>query len=285
MTKNEVLEHLQGLGFAESEARAYLALLEGGTLTGYQLARAAGIPRPNIYPVLDRLQARGIVNRVEVKDGARYVALPAEEMLDRLGRNMSSRIQEARSALKDLGEAASPEQVWNLHGYAPVIDRARSMIGRAEARIIVGNWSNEAAGLAQAMSEAEARGVQVTTLCIQACPQECGGCRGEIYRYPVAPETAGRWLVLSVDNEELLVAEITPDGEATAAVTRLGVLVSLSSQYLTNAIAAAEIARSLGPGMIGMLDGRARRALEGAGLAAGGSSWIERILKAVGAAP
>ncbi len=285
MTLNDLLTEMQGLGFSEYEARAYATLIERGPMTGYQLARATAIPRPNIYPVLDRLQLRGAVGRAEVKGGTRYVALPAEAMLDRIGREMSGRLERARDALRGVQQAASPEVVWNVEGYEAVMNRALALADRARERVLVGNWSNEARALSAAMSAATARGVQVTTLCIQGCPQECGGCRGEIYRYPVAPETAGRWLVLSVDDNELLVAEMTPDGEARAAVTRLNVLVSLSSHYLRNAIAAAEIARSLGPGMTDMLDDVARSALEGAGLATGGAPWIARILKVVGRAP
>ena len=45
---------LERLGFTEYEARAYLTLLGRNPLTGYELAKLSGIPRPNVYPVLDR---------------------------------------------------------------------------------------------------------------------------------------------------------------------------------------------------------------------------------------
>lgn len=285
MTANDLLSEMQGLGFSEYEARAYVTLLERGQLTGYQLAKATGIPRPNIYPVLDRLQVRGVAARIDVKGGTRYVALPAEAMLDRIGREMSGRLERAKEALRGVQETPSSEVVWNVEGYEAVMNRALALVDHAREQILVGNWSREASALSAAMSAATARGVRVTTLCIQGCPEECGGCRGEIYRYPVVPEQKGRWLVLSVDDEELLVAEMTPDGDARAAVTRLNVLVSLAGHYLRNAIAAAEIARSLGPRMMEMLDAGARSALQGAGLATGGAPWIARILKVVGRAP
>jgi hypothetical protein len=44
---------LQDLGFTEQEARAYQALLQHNPVTGYELAKVSGIPRPNTYPVLE----------------------------------------------------------------------------------------------------------------------------------------------------------------------------------------------------------------------------------------
>ena len=43
---------MQVLGFTDYEARAYLALLQRHPQNGYELAKASGIPRPNIYSVL-----------------------------------------------------------------------------------------------------------------------------------------------------------------------------------------------------------------------------------------
>lgn len=280
---NEASENLQALGFGEYEARAYLSLLQKGPLTGYQLARASGIPRPNVYPVLDRLQERGAVSRIEVQDGARYVALPAEEMLSRLGREAGIRLEKAREAIAGLEGAPEAAQVWNIQGYELMLDRAREMIESADQRLLIGIWSNESRVLAAALAEAESRGVALTMLCIQGCPDECGGCRGDVYRYPLAMDARERWLVVSADERELLVGQVAPDGTAAAAVTRMEVFVAVGSHYLRNAVAAAEIARSLGPRMIEALDERAVRALRSAGLAAGAATWLDRMLAASGA--
>ena len=48
---------LQELGFSEYEACAYQALLQQNPVTGYELAKVSGIPRPNIYPILQKLEA------------------------------------------------------------------------------------------------------------------------------------------------------------------------------------------------------------------------------------
>jgi hypothetical protein len=147
--------------------------------------------------------------------------------------------------------------------------------------LLVGLWSYESRRLAEAFDRAQSRGVSIATLCIQGCPDECGGCRGQIYRYRLADGGPARALVLVRDDGQLLAGNVSADGNASAAVTTQGALVSTAAQYLRNAIAGAEIVRSLGPRLNELLDAQALEALQGAGLAARGASWLDGMLVAV----
>ena len=284
-TTGKAIEHLQEVGFGEYEARAYATLVQRGPLTGYQLAKASGIPRPNVYPVIDRLEKRGAVTRIEVGDGVKYAALPAAEMLARLSRNVESHLAGAASALGDLAQATTSEYVWNIDGYDNALARAEQLIAGARERVLIGIWSVESGRLAGPVAAAHARGVRIVTLCIEGCVDECGGCRGDVYRYAMAEEAATRWLMLVVDDRELLVGQISHSGDAKAAQTSLEVFVAMTSQYLRDAIATAEIARSLGSRLPRLLDREAAGALQGAGLAAGGESWLKRMSAIVRRAP
>lgn len=276
-TTSAAIEHLQEVGFGEYEAKAYATLIQRGPLTGYQLAKASGIPRPNVYPVIARLEKRGAVTRIEVGDGVKYAALPAAEMLARLSRTVEAHLATAESALGDLAQTTTSEYIWNIDGYENALTRAEQLIGGARERLLIGLWSNESAHLAGALVAAQARGVQIVTLCIEGCADECGGCRGEVYRYAVAGESATRWLMLVADDRELLVGQISHGGDAKAAQTKLEVFVLMTSQYLRDAIATAEVVRSLGSRLPKLLDRGAAGALQGAGLAAGGESWLKRM--------
>jgi sugar-specific transcriptional regulator TrmB len=274
-------EHLEALGFSESEARAYASLVQSGPMTGYQLAKASGVPRPNVYGVIDRLEKRGAVTRIGVGDGVKYAALPAREMLARLSSGIDGHLHGAQEALARLGGAGEHEYVWNLVGYDNVLDRAERMVRDAQQRLLIGVWSEESARLAEAVSRAQARGVEIATLCVQGCATECGGCRGDVYRYAVTGTSATRWLMVIADDRELVVGEISPEGEAQAAHTALPVIVAIAANYLRNTIAAAEIVRSLGPKLPKLLDRDAVRAIEGAGLAAGSQSWFKQLMSTV----
>ena len=269
------------MGFGEYEAKAYATLVRDGPLTGYQLAKNSGIPRPNIYAIIDRLEKRSAVTRIEVGDGVKYAALPADEMLDRLSRTVEAHLSDARGALEGLGEAGDAAYVWNIEGYDNMIARAEAVIGGAQDRLTVGIWSSESARLSPAIAAAEARGVHVLVLCVQGCANECGNCCGEIYRYPVSNDADRRWLMLAADDREMLVGQVGPGSQAHGAQTTLAAMVAMTSQYVRNTIAAAEIVRSIGPRLPKLLDAEAQRAVQGAGLAVGGESWLKRLTGAV----
>lgn len=275
---------LEALGFTEYEARAYLALLQAGALTGYQVAKASGIPRPNIYPVLARLVQRGAVNKVDAKGAARYTALPSEQMLRNVERTFTVQAERARQTMAQLDESRTDEQIWNIEGYDQILDRARLVIEESKGQLLVGVWSNESRRLSDAIANAEHRGVDITTLCTQGCPQECGGCTGRLYRYNLEENLAPRTLIVVRDREELVVGQCYPDGSARGATTRMPAFVSIATQFLENTIAVAEIARSLGARLPRLLDDDARLALERTGMRIDETSWLDRLIKPSGRA-
>jgi Cd2+/Zn2+-exporting ATPase len=277
MTTKAVSE-LEALGFSEYEARAYVVLLRDGPQTGYELAKRSAIPRPNIYPVLARLVQRGAVNKIDSKGAARYSALSSARMIEGVEKTFSAQAARARQAMLQIEESETDEQIWNIEGRDRVLDRARDMVDSSKEQLLLGVWSNESAALAENVARAERRGVDVTTLCVQACPQECGGCTGRLYRYDLEAASEPRTLVIVRDRTELLAGQCSADGSARGAITRMPAFVSIATQFLENTIAVAEIARSLGPRLPALLDEEARGALQRAGIRLDATSWLDRLI-------
>src|SRR5688500_5322676 len=193
---SRILQVLHELGFGEYEARAYVALLQRSPLNGYELAKASGIPRASVYAVLDKLEERDAVVRLDTTSGTRYSPVPPSELAGRIGNRFTENLSTAQRMLEDVATPPEYEYVWNARGYESLLDHARTLIDSAQKRLLVATWTLEAGALAANLAAAEERGVEVTTLCLQACAKECGGCRGAIFRYRLAPEYSSRWLVL-----------------------------------------------------------------------------------------
>jgi predicted transcriptional regulator len=269
-------KHLNALGFSDYEIKAYVALLAQGAMNGYQLAKISGVPRPNIYSVLEKLIERGAVSRSSVGTTSEYQALPAEEMLNRLSHAFKTDVDGAKSALKNLDRTAAAPLAWNVKGHDALMSKAHRMIESAKDHVLVGLWPQEAAVLAGSLKRALESGVKPTVLCMFGCEQECGGCCGQIYRYPMS-DGKQRSLILTTDRDQTLIAQINADGSAVGVHSDTAVLASVISQYLTNAIAVSEIVRSLGPKLLAIIDKNAMSALKGAGLALDHTSWFDRI--------
>ncbi|HYW54448.1 MAG TPA: helix-turn-helix domain-containing protein [Dongiaceae bacterium] len=241
----EIVGALQRLGFAEYEARAYVALVRRSPLNGYELAKASGIPRANVYGVLERLAARRAVVRVDEPAGTRYAPVPPAELLQRLGAEFRQVTEETREALEALESAAEYAAIWNVRGHAALLDQARAALHGAQESLLLAVWPPEAAELEADVAAAAARAVRVTTLCMAACERECGSCTGDIYRYRASADSAARRLVIVPDGAEVVAGEIGPGGETHGVRTRQPLMVDMCTSAVRSSIALAAVVADL----------------------------------------
>jgi HTH-type transcriptional regulator, sugar sensing transcriptional regulator len=273
----ETAQILQRLGFGDYEARAYMALLQRSPMTGYEIAKLSRIPRANVYNILPGLEEHGAVVRVDSPSGVRYAAVPPSELMPRLADRFNDDLVAAEEALADVGSTPDEEYAWNIDSQRSVMDHARTLIDAAENELLVAVWPQEAVVLESNLSQAQERGVGITTLCLAACPQECGRCRGHIYRYHVSPEEASRWLVVAADAKEMLAGEIRSDDTAYAVRTTQQLLVELAGWYVRNSVALAILVSDLGDRMPDLLSPQAASVLSSLGRDGLGGGWLEQM--------
>src|SRR3712207_6706440 len=134
---------LQELGFGDYEARAYVALLQRSPINGYELAKASGIPRANVYAVLQKLEERGAVVRADEAAGTRYAPVPAAELIRRLGHRVQGVLQAAQEALEEVSSPVEQARIWTIRGYAVLLEHARSLVDATRERLLVAIWPEE----------------------------------------------------------------------------------------------------------------------------------------------
>lgn len=247
---HEPIRQLQALGFTEYEARAYVTLLEQGELSGYALAKESGIPRANIYAVLEKLMTHGAVSRSEGRTGKSWIAVPDDVLLGSLRARHGRALERATQALADLGHAEVPATVFNLRD-DELLARAGQLIDAAGESLLIAIQPTEAAQLAGPLRQARERGIRVTTLCLEACEQPCGGCQGELHRHQLAPAHGPRWLIVVADHMQTLVGQLghrCADGVATDQ--RL--VVELAATYIQQSLVLAALDSELGGGSDGL---------------------------------
>ena len=269
---------LQELGFTKYEARAYLSLVRAGSLNGYALAKASGLPRANVYGVLERLIERGAARRHETRDGVRYQATAPERLIRRLEKGQQQTLAAVRDALVSLTPAKESDPVFNVHGYKELLVQARMIIDKARVSLLVAIQPHEAAALAKPLQEACTRGVVITTLCMEACPTECGGCQGDIHRYNLAPAEGARWLMLVADDNHMIAGEISPD-DALAVETEQRLIVILTASYIQQSLALVTVAGELGDRFHGLLSVRARKTLDALHPEGGLAAFLRKVNK------
>jgi predicted transcriptional regulator len=279
---DDIVRVLQRLGFGEYEAKAYIALLQRSPLTGYELAKQSGLPRANVYTLLPKLEERGAVVRLDTPSGPRYAPVPPVELAQRLGSRFQDDLDEARRSLEQISAPAEYEYIWNTRGHDVVLDNARALLEAAQETLLIAIWPQESLALKEELAAAEGRGVAITTLCLPACPRECGGCQGGIYRFRVGPEYGSRWLLVVEDGVEMLAAEIGTGDEALAVRTRQRLFVELTAWYIRHSIALSTVVRDLGERLPDLLSPQAASVLEAIGPGGPTAGWLEFMRHAVG---
>jgi sugar-specific transcriptional regulator TrmB len=134
---NDTSALLQQLGFGEYEAKAYLALVQRSPLNGYEVAKASGIPRANVYSVLQKLEERGVIIRLDTPESARFVPVPPAELTQRLAHAFQTALEAAKQALEEIASPVDREYIWNARGYPALLDHARSLLENARERLQV----------------------------------------------------------------------------------------------------------------------------------------------------
>lgn len=273
----EITALLQQLGFSEYEARAYLTLVQRNPINGYELAKLSGLPRANVYAVLQKLEERGAVVRLDAASGTRYAPVPPAELMERIANRFQGTLSEARRALEDLATPPTSTQVWSIQGYGALIEHAQTLIDAAAERLLVAIGRQEAGRLAGSLARAEARGVAVTTLCMDMCPEECGGCRGTICRSCAIASEGQHWLVLVADDAEMLAGEIGRHGEPLGVRTRQQLQVNLASWYIRHSLALTAVLDELSRRQDQALDPETRALLKAADAPGRRGGWLDQL--------
>jgi predicted transcriptional regulator len=268
---------LRDIGFTDYEARAYVSLLGSGVSNGYEVAKAAAMPRANTYAVLERLVERGAAQRLDTRNGVRYVAVDPAHLTRQLSRRHRRTLAAIEKALNALVSPRKAIPVFNLKGYSELLGRARETIDDLENELLVAIQPAEAEALAEPLRDARERGVVITTLCMEACLSECGGCQGQIHSYDLAPENNDRWLLLAGDGQRAIAGEITAAG-TTAIATEHHLVVELVAGYIRQSLALAIVADDLGDRFEGLLSENARHVLDSL---QPGSGFLDRLARIV----
>src|SRR5712692_3401263 len=104
--KDDIRTELEQLGLAPAEARVYLALARNGSLGASAIANATGLARTGIYPTLNALVNKGLVDAGQGY-GSRFSAVPAEQALPSLMVSDKEALLQRERLTKDVIERIS----------------------------------------------------------------------------------------------------------------------------------------------------------------------------------
>ncbi len=260
METSAQIEKLTALGMTEYEAKVYVALLPEYPVTGYQVAKRAGVPRSMVYEALSRLENRGAVLKTREENASYYRPVDPSVILDRYAENTRSRVEELKGALGPLFTHNDDGRVWNFTGHAEAVHHCRGMFGEAKKEIMVVLNDDDLAALAGDLRAAHARGVSLGVMLTGDADFDCG----EIIHHPkheTELHQLGGAILAVVDERECLIAG--PGETALATVTSNTNLVLITRQFIWMELFSQRIFSRLGDDLLSRLDDEDRALLQG----------------------
>lgn len=244
----DVVSGLQALGYSEYEARVYTSLVGRPGATGYELARASGVPRAKVYEVVSALERKGAVLSV-IEDGRQlHRAVPPEALLARHEAEARQLLGTLSAGFRGLGARAPDYAIATITGQEPVMARVRDLCRLARAKLLCSGLPEDLIAIAADLAAAEARGVEVHVLCYGQVSLPVAS----VYFHSITPlqylqvAALGRWLLVIADSDEGLLAQVTgPSATIGLWTTNPGLLMALSS-WVTHDITLSEYYRQFG---------------------------------------
>jgi sugar-specific transcriptional regulator TrmB len=244
--KADIISTLQELNFTEYEAKAYLALLEKSPLTGYAISLSSGVPRSKIYEVLNGMVARGDV-LVSQESTPLYIPLSPEELIAQRKRDAEKTYLTAQKALKHYAVTAqNRENIWNILGHEAIITRVKEEIRRANHRVLLEVWTDDAMELRDVLEQAAQRGVKVLIVSYGELKFDFATVYQHHMPEEITDDYGGRWIVSSVDDREIVAGIVSIGEESRAAWTTHPGLVMPITEVIIHDIYIMEMMNAFG---------------------------------------
>jgi HTH-type transcriptional regulator, sugar sensing transcriptional regulator len=134
---------LKELGLTEYEAKAYISLVESGTLAASELSRVASIPYSKIYEIIGNLERKGWVESEQGRP-SKYYSKPPSTALEssrvRFETTLRSSEADALRELQPLYEKKGVQErpdIWIVRGQDNILDKIKETLDRTSRELMV----------------------------------------------------------------------------------------------------------------------------------------------------
>lgn len=230
MITERLLNALTAIGFTKNEAKVYAELLNETRISGYTVAKKAGITRARTYDALDQLVNKNIIRRIPGSP-VLYEPREMEEIVEEENELEAQRLKAAEAELSAI-QMRRPVQdsLVCITGYNLIMQSVRSAIQGATGIISIFVHQNEYDLLRPELRAAADRGVTIHAVL-------SGESKGDIVcdfasdvayvdRKSIQFQMGNRWLLLTVDENAGVIGLVSHGEQSVAVSTRNRAAVS-----------------------------------------------------------
>lgn len=245
---DQLKKSLQGLGFTDHEARAYIALCEASPATAYEVAQRSGLPKPNTYAVLTSLATKGAIQEV-MRGPSKYVPVNPSEFFGRRAKETADLCAGVAEAIAQRSQPDDNVYVWAYRGTAKIDSKIDEMIASAQRHIWIKAPVEMIAPRLEMLKEAADRGAQIIMIAFGDDEKPLrDDPRFTVFLHEGRGAHRGASDVvftMTVDSESFIIASYTADASASFASNPS--LVYVVETMITHEVYLAEMYSKIGP--------------------------------------
>ncbi len=134
IVRDEFLTRLRRyFGLNLYEVKIWAALLSRGVSTAGELSDIANVPRSRSYDILESLEKKGFII-MKIGKPIKYIAVPPEEVVERVKKNVKKEADEQVQRLTDLKKTDVLDELRNLHTQGVEIVEPTDLSGALKGR-------------------------------------------------------------------------------------------------------------------------------------------------------
>lgn len=246
------LDLLEKIGMTESEAKVYLALVENGSMSGYEASKCAMVPRSKIYNVLESLVSKGYILFSEQDSGKRYRAVEIEEIASRVRRETEDTLIALDRGLARCKTCADMDDIWRIRGYDHVFNKCRLIIEASEKELLIQIWEEDLDQVMALLLEKEEAGLHVALVCFSEnadldLPFRHACKHGMLEQKK--QDMGGRFVTIVSDGNAVVFGQIAGTHDAEVIWTHSRPMVTMASECVRHDLYFYRGAELMGPEM------------------------------------
>ena len=238
MKKNDVIEALKNIGFAEYEAKVYITLLREHPQNGNTLSQSSGVPGSKVYEVLKKMQEKGYVYLVTTGSNSkikRYSPLPYNDLIEKTEENFTQNLSLIQDSLDDMTEnlVSNWTELYNIEGYNTTLELIKEEIKNATSEIIMVCWYKELQILLPLLKDAHKRGVTIATITFDIISDDISWHHVNHAPIPGSLEKHLGELSVVIDNSKAIIFDSAID-MPNAVISSYYSMVKVIRNYITH---------------------------------------------------
>lgn len=227
---------LEQFNFTESEAKVYIAFLENGPTTGYEISKLSGVARSKIYNIIESLIQKGALIYSQSDRSKIYKAESIDTLSTVIQQKTNSNLAKLKQEAASLTPQKEDNQIWKLSDWEVVETRAINMIQSATDQVMIQIWADELDDtLEKALLEKESH-LEKFVVIFYDLKKKYKTKLHRIYCHGFEKEKLkdmnGRWILITVDRNQMLYVSLNSEGMTQAIYTEEAQMALFAREYI-----------------------------------------------------